>query len=149
DLEPSRADAMYAYLKRAPRNEMRNALRALVRAQTPRATWHAAFLNWANAQLDAHRSPAPLTLEDEKRNAELLRALDAIAPLDAPILERALSARLFHDSKQFETLRGAVLRVLRRFDENARWYGDDDAALLRAHFVERTPEYVPLAGALI
>lgn len=149
DLEPTRANVLYAQLKRAPRNAQANAFRELLKLQTPRTGWHAAFLLWANAQLDAHHAVAPFALDDETRNAELLRALDAIAQLDMSVLERVLSVRLFNDSKQFETLRSAVLTVLRRFDENAALYGDDDGALLRAHFVERAPEYVPLAGSLI
>jgi hypothetical protein len=149
DLETLRADFLYTQLKRAPHNEQANALRELLRVQVPRADWHAAFVSWANAQLDTHRAVSPLALDDETRNAELLRALDAIAQLDAPVLERMLSVRLFNDSKAFENLRGAVLTVLRRFDDNAALYGDDDGVLLRAHFVERAPEYVPLAGLLI
>lgn len=150
DLEPAHRSELYARLKRSPHVEQVAALRALLEqyGESPRAEWHAAFLNWVYAQLDAHRSIAPLVLGDTRHNTELLRALDALAQLRTPILERAFSVRLFADSKRFESLRGAVLTILRRYEPNAALYGDDDGALLRAHFVERAPEYVPLAGAL-
>lgn len=150
DLEPGYTGELYTYLKRTPHNEQAGDLRALLAQYraSRRAEWLAAFLNWVHTQLDTHRSVAPLVLGDATHNANLLRALDAVAQQRAPILERALSVRLFADSKHFELLRGAVLTVLRRFDPNAALYGNDDGALLRAHFVERAPEYVPLAGAL-
>jgi hypothetical protein len=41
-----------------------------------------------------------------------------------------------------------VLRALWRHDPNAVLYGEDNVALLRAHQLDRAPEYVPLAGPL-
>lgn len=149
DLVPERAEAVYALLKRTPRGTREGALRDLLAAQTPQAGWHAAFLKWATARLADHRSVAPLDLDDPQGNADLLRALDALARLANPTLERSLSVRLFGDSKRLEVLRRGVVAVLRRHDPEAAAYGDDDWALLRAHHLERVPEYVPLAGALV
>ncbi len=109
--------------------------------QDPRTDWHAAFLAWAQAQLEAHRSVAPLALNDPRGNA--------LAQLQAPILERTFSTRLLANSKRFEELEGGVISVLRRFDPEASVYRDDDRALVRARHLERVPEYVPLAGALV
>jgi hypothetical protein len=148
DLPPEGADAVRRLLGRAPRATQEEALRALVAAQAPRPGWHAAFLAWAAAQLDAHRAAPPLDREEPTIAADLLRALAALADLGAPTLERALSVRLFGDSKRFAALRGAVLRVLRRHDPDAPLYGEDEDALLRAHQLDRAPEYVPLAGDL-
>lgn len=104
---------------------------------------------WAVQQLDAHRSPAPLDLDELQFNADLLTALDAISTLQSSTLERTLSVRLFGDSQRVESLRRSVLTVLRRFNAQAVTFMNDDDAVLRAHFLERVPEYVPLAGPLV
>lgn len=148
DLRPEGEDALYVLLGRSSRAAQENALRALVAAQTPRLGWHAAFLAWAETQIDAHRAAPPLDRADLALAADLLRALAGLADLEAPTLERVLSVRLFNDSKRMAGLRLSLLRVLRRHDLDAALYGDDDDALLRAHQLDRVPEYVPLAGPL-
>lgn len=149
DLVPERAADLYALLGRQIRTAQVVELCALLDEQIPRPGWHAGFLVWARAQVETGRSPAPLVLGDAVFNADLFRALAALAGLQASILERTLSTRLFGDSKRLETLRGAILGVLRRHDPGADAFDDDDWALLRAHGLERVPEYVPLAGPLI
>lgn len=148
DLCVERVEAVYVLLGRAPLSQQQSQLRELLAAQTPPAPWHAAFVQWAIAQLDAGASIKPLELNDSW-NRELLAALAALAQLRAPQLERKFSVQLFGDSKRFETLRSAVLNVLRRFAEESAAYGEDDAALLRAFNLERVPEFIPLAGPLI
>lgn len=147
-VDVTRAEGLYALLKHTPRSSHQTALQELLGQQTPHAEWHTRFLEWAIEQLKQNRSPAPLLLQEASFNRELLIALDAIAQLSAPILERGLSVRIFADSKRLASLRGPILTVLRRFDTNAALYVGDDSALLRAHYVERAPEYVPLAGAI-
>lgn len=149
DLAPERAADLYHLLGRRPRVAQAAELRALLAEQTARSGWHADFLAWAGSQLDAGRSPAPLVPGDAAFNADLLRALAALAALGAPVLERTLSTRLFGDSKRLELLRGAVLSVLRRHAPGADAFDDDDWALLRAQGLERVPEYIPLAGPLV
>ncbi|MBI4786048.1 MAG: DUF2399 domain-containing protein [Chloroflexi bacterium] len=149
DLVPESAAAAFALLDRTPLNARESALRELLAAQTPRVGWHADSLAWANQQLDAHRSVAPLDLDEPQQNLELLRALAAVADLRGPILERKLSVQLFDDSKRLQDLRRAILVVLRRHAPDAADYGDDEWALLHAHQLERVPEYVPIAGPLV
>jgi len=149
DLTSEQAAPLYALLGRNPRHEQDQALRRLLDAQKPRSGWHTGFLAWARAQLDGHRGVAPLNRDVPDLNADLLRALAALAELRTPTLERTLSVRLFSDSKRLETLRGAILRVLRRHDPEAATFGDDEWALLRAHNLDRAPEYVPIAGPLV
>lgn len=121
----------------------------LLQWETARAPWHADFLRWAQDQLARHRSVAPLKLDDARWNRDLLRALTAIASATRPTLERTLSVRLFGGSKRLEVLRGTIITVLRRHAGDAASYGDDQWALLRAHHLDRVPEYVPLAGPLV
>ena len=149
DLVPHRADALYTLLGRTPRRKQTTALAQLLEWETAHAPWHADFLRWAQDQLARHRSVAPLKLDDARWNRDLLRALAAIAGATQPTLERTLSAQLFGDSKRLEMLRGAIIGVLRRHDPDAASYGDDQWALLRAHHLDRVPEYVPLAGPLV
>jgi hypothetical protein len=139
---------LYRLLERVPRASQDQVLRQLLDDQQPRAEWHASFVAWARAQLDAHRSVAPLSRDDPQLNHDLLRALGALAELHTPTLERSLSVRLFGDSKRLETLRGAIVRVLRQHDRTAGTFGEDDRALLQAHQLDRAPEYVPIAGPL-
>lgn len=148
DLRPEAIGALHQLLDRPARAVQEEALRTLLAAQTPLPGWHAAFLAWAAAQLDAARSSSPLDRDNLAETADLLKALAALAALEAPTLERALSVRLFGDSKRLGGLRTAVLHVLRRHDPDAALYGEDDDALLRAHQLDRAPEYVPLAGPL-
>lgn len=149
DLVAERAAALYTLLGRRPRGEQERALRQLLEAQEPRPGWHAAFLAWVNDQLDSHRDIAPLDRDTPQLNADLLRALAALAELTNPTLERTLSTRLFGDSKRLESLRGAIIRILRHHDEAAATFGEDEWALLRAHNLDRAPEYVPIAGPLV
>lgn len=148
DLVPERVGWLYHLLGRTPLVEREEALRALLHVQQPRSPWHASFLAWAAEQLVAHRSVFPLDLSDVQNNHDLLRALDGVAALDAPTLERTLSVRLFGDSKRLAALRPALLKVLRQHAPHARAYGRDKWALLRAHHLDRVPEYLPLAGPL-
>ena len=149
DLVPENANTIYKLLGRIARNTRETELRERLAAQTPRAGWHADFLQGMTQQLDAHRSVAPLDLATPRENHDLIRALAALADLSAPTLERKLSTQLFGDSKRLKDLLRPMLAVLRRHDPSAADYGDDDGALLRAHQLERVPEYVPLAGPLV
>jgi hypothetical protein len=149
DLFPEQADTLYRRLGRTPRPRQESELQALLAAQTPQADWHAAFLERTLEQLAQHRAVTPLTRDDPRWNTDLLAALDAVARLRQPTIERALSVRLFADSKRLADLRGALVAVLRRCDAQADQFGDDDRALLQAHMLERIPEYVPLAGPLL
>lgn len=148
DLVPEGAPALYARLGRAPRTAQVAALRALLAEQTPQAAWHAGFLDWTAARLDAFRSVTPLDLDDPVGNAELLRVLTALAQLRTPTLERLFSVRVLGDSKRFADLHSKVITVLRRHAASAADYGDDDNSLLLAFGLARVPEYVPISGRL-
>ena len=148
DLNLGHAAELYALLQRTPRNVQHAALKQLLDRQRPGAPWHRSFLDWAQGQLAGGRSLAPLRLDDAAWNADVLRALQALTELGEPTLERSFSVRVFGNSKRFAALESAVLRVLRQHDPAAAAYGKDNAATLRAHFLDRVPEYVPLAGPL-
>jgi hypothetical protein len=149
DLEPERAGDVYALLKRQPRQDQAVVLRNLLGSQIPQKDWQAEFLQWVTAQLDAHRSVAPLALNDPQTNVDLLLALAALAGLQSPTLERTLSVQLFGDSKRLGALQGKLLTILRRHYPEAEAFGDDDRSLLRALQLYSVPEYVPISGPLV
>lgn len=149
DLIPAHTETVYTLLERTPRDAREDTLRVLLARQPRLAGWHADFVSWAEARLTAHRTVAPLDLEQPSWNDDVLRLLAAVATLQSPTLERTLSVRLFGDSKRAETLRRALLTVLRRHAPEAAAYADDDWALLRAHQLDRVPEYIPIAGPLV
>ena len=146
DLKPDRVEALYALLKRTPRLDQVAALRTLIDAQMPASDWHAHLLSWLRQQFDTYHSIAPFQLDDPHFNQDLLDTLNALAPLQSPILERTFSVQLFGDSKHFENLRPAVLALLRRHSPYALDHLGDDDSLLRAHQLQRVPEYVLLCG---
>ncbi|MFV9506825.1 MAG: Wadjet anti-phage system protein JetD domain-containing protein [Oscillochloridaceae bacterium umkhey_bin13] len=148
DLQPGGLTALYALLGRTPRDTQEQALLRLLAAQQPQAPWQAAFVAWAQERISAGKTAPPLERADLVGSADLLTALAGLAELRTPTLERALSVRLFRDSKRLAGLRSGIIRVLRQHDPETALYGDDDAALLRAYLLERVPEYVPIAGPL-
>ncbi len=140
--------SLYSELGRVPRETQEARLRALLKEQEPGSEWHTVFLARARAQLEAHHLPVPLSLSDLQESRDLLLALGAIARLREPALLRKLSVQLYHDSKQLGALKNAIVAVLSTCSAQAALYGDDEWALLRAHHIERAPEYVPLAGPI-
>jgi len=148
DLQPEGLQQLYQLLKRSPRAQQQALLEEQLAALQSQSDWLGSFVGWVRSQLAAQRSIAPLKLDDAQHNADLLKALSALAELTTPTLERSLSTRLFGDSKRLESLRSALLSVLRRHDPAAPEFGDDDWALLRSHKLDRAPEYLALAGPL-
>lgn len=146
--QQERIDELNTLLDRMPREAMRRRLRQLLDNQEEHEGWFNAFVCWAKAQLDTHKSPVPLNLLDIQESQDLLTALSTIATLRAPIFERTLSVKLFKDSKRLEALRGGILMVLRAHDPEAGSYEDDEWGLLQAHRLKRPPERVPVTGPL-
>lgn len=142
-------DALYQFCGRQSRQKREEALRQLVLSQQPQAPWFEQFLIWALGQVDAHRSPLPLNVDTPENNRDLLRALDALARLHTPTLERRLSVRLFGDSKRLAALRPQILSVLRTHATETVSQQDDDWELLRTYHLHRPQVYIPVAGPLV
>lgn len=132
-LEASGATALFEWLRRVPRTDQHTALRNQLTAQAPRPGWHTAFIAHIHQQIETHKNPAPLKLDDAAFNAEMFSTLAALADLSEPVLERVFSVRVLNDSKRLESLKPAILQVLRRFSPHAQDVPDDDRALLAAH----------------
>jgi hypothetical protein len=149
DLVAERIGKVYALLKRTPLNQQEEALHELIAQQSAVPGWHTDFLHWVEHQCTNHLSVAPLDLARPQHNARLLQALSTMASLKEPELERILSIRLYGNSKELEKFRPAILSVLRRHAPEAKLYGDDEKALLRAYNLDTVPEHIVLAGPLM
>ena len=132
-LVPQEAGTLYALVGRAPRITQETLFAALLDSQTPLDDWHVRLLDAMRDRLAGNRSLAPFNLLDPSGNVDLLRLAAAVAALDAPVLERTLSVRVFGDSKRAESLRRGMLTILREFSATASDRDLDDWSVLRAH----------------
>ncbi|HVU70554.1 MAG TPA: Wadjet anti-phage system protein JetD domain-containing protein, partial [Ktedonobacteraceae bacterium] len=139
----------YQFCRREPRQRQTEQLRQLLLSQKPRAAWIGVFIQDILARLTSSRSLAPLSLNSPETNRDLLMALNAIAGLSEPTLERTLSVRLFGESKRLEGLRPQIVSVLRAYSPSHSAADQDEWEMLRAHHVHRPPIFTSLAGPLI
>lgn len=145
-LNPDGAAEVFRLVGRDPVAAQRARLRDLLLGDRFRLDgWRLRAVNHTLAQLKEERSPAPFSLTGEARNRDLLAALVALGSVREETPIRAFSVRTFNDSKRFDTLRGAVVRLARRHE--AEWRD------LRAHEVlaelglVTNPGHILLAGA--
>jgi hypothetical protein len=145
-LDPDGVAEVFRIAGRDPVAAQRARLRDLLLGDRFRLDgWRLRAVNHTLAQLREERSPAPFSLTDEGRNRDLLAALVALGEVAEETPIRTFSVRTFNDSKRFDTLRGAVVRLARRHE--AQWRG------LRAHEVlaelalAMNPGHLILAGA--
>ena len=145
-LDPDGAAEVFRIAGRDPVAARRARLRDLLLGDRFRLDgWRLRAVNRTLAQLKEERSPAPFSLTNEGRNRDLLAALVALGEVTEETPIRAFSVRTFNDSKRFDALRGAVVRLARRHE--AEWRD------LRAHEVlaelglVTNPGHLILAGA--
>jgi hypothetical protein len=145
-LSPDGAAEVFCISGRDPVAARRARLRDLLLGDRFRLDgWRLRAVNRTLDQLKEERSPAPFSLANEGRNHDLLAALVALGEVKEETPIRAFSVRTFNDSKRFDALRGAVVRLARRHE--AEWRD------LRAHEVlaelglVTNPGHLILAGA--
>jgi hypothetical protein len=147
-------ETFYQFCGRPSRSEQEKALQDLLLAYLGKIpatgeNWFVSFVQYLLEQLVARRSLTPLNPDDPTGNRDLLHALDALAELSSPTLERKLSVLLFNDSKRLEDLRPQLLAALRHFSPHAATAGIDEWDLLRAHHLHRPHVLTMLAGPLV
>jgi len=136
----------YELLGRASLDKQKGVLRSLLTEQKSHGHWFDAFVSWAISQLDAGKSPVPLSISNAKDSRDMLRALAAIAELREPTFERVLSVHLFNDSKRLEEILGSILVVLKAHDNTSDI--TNDRTMLQRHYIYQPPEYVYVTGPL-
>jgi hypothetical protein len=110
------AEPLYALLQREPLAERQNRLEALLLAERfrfPDKDWRSQVIRHTLAQVRAGKSPSPFSLTDREWNADLLSVLVALPGISMETPYRVFSVRTFNDSKRFESLKPALVRLAR------------------------------------
>jgi hypothetical protein len=144
-LNPDGTDDAFALLGRAPLAVRRARLRDLLLGDRFRLDgWRWQAVEHTLAQLEAGRSPAPFALDDGDLNRDLLAALIALPNVVEETPIRIFSVRVYNDSKRFEALRGAVVRLARR--HRAEWRDLRPDEVLRELGLVANPGHLYLHG---
>ena len=145
-LDPGGAAEVFRIAGRDPVAAQRARLRDLLLGDRFRLDgWRLRAVNHTLAQLKEERSPAPFSLTNEGRNRDLLAALVALGEVTEETPIRAFSVRTFNDSKRFDELRRAVVRLAGRHE--AEWRGLRAHEILAELGLVTNPGYIILAGA--
>lgn len=140
-------DELYTLLNRVPLSNQRSQLESLLLADKFRFTkddWRARALNQVLDKIRAGKSPSPFSLSASDFNSDLLAALLALSALQAETPHRVFSVRAFNDTKRFDDLRPALIRLARQ--ANPEWKLLTNEDLLREINLVANPGYIHLSG---
>ncbi|MBN2499317.1 MAG: DUF2399 domain-containing protein [Anaerolineales bacterium] len=145
-MSPDHAPQISKLLKRTPLSEKRARLADLILGERFRFSsgWQPRAVECILAKLKAGQSPAPFSLVDQAFNADLLTALAALDALVTETPYRVFSVRLFNDSKRFEDLKSALVRLARL--GHPEWRALSAQDVLRELQLVPNPDYIYLAG---
>lgn len=146
-LIPGQEHAIYKLLGRIPTISLRTRLESQLlgdRFHFNQPDWQYRALEYILQQIKEHKSPAPFLLNDPVFNEDLLLALSALNQLQEETPFRVFSVRVFNDSKRFEDIRKAVVRLTRIGRPDWRQLPEDE--LLRELNLVANPSYILLAG---
>lgn len=139
--------ALYRLIEREPLAERRAGLETLLLAERfrfPAGDWRSQAAGRILAQVRAGKSPAPFRLADPGWNQDLLAVLAALPNLETETPFRVFSVRVFNDSKRFEALKPALVRLARLGSPAWRRLSADE--LLRELNLAANPGYLPFSG---
>lgn len=139
--------SLYTLLNRTPISNHRNNLESLILAEKFRyqkSDWRARALDYTLTQLRAGKSLSPFSLTDSDFNHDLLAVLQALSTLTAETPYRVFSVRIFNDTKRFDDLKSALIRLVRRVNHELKSLSNED--LLRELNLVANPGYIHLAG---
>ncbi|MGZ9234591.1 MAG: Wadjet anti-phage system protein JetD domain-containing protein [Anaerolineales bacterium] len=139
--------SLYRLLNREPLSSYRAQLESLLLAEKfryPKEDWRADALNYILGQLRAGKSPSPFSLTDSNLNLDLLAVLAALPTLTTETPYRVFSVRIFNNSKRFEDIKPALVRLVRLAKPEWKSFTSED--LLRELNLVANPDYVHLAG---
>ena len=139
--------SLYTLLQRQPIANSRARLETLLLADRFRFApddWRARALGYILRQLRSGKSPSPFSLSDPGWNSDLLTLLEALPSLTSEMPYRAFSVHTFNDSKHFEELKPALIRLVRL--ANPQWKGLPADELLCELNLVANPGYIHLAG---
>jgi hypothetical protein len=145
---PSNHYELYTFINRTPLSNQRSQLESLLLADKFRFSsddWRARALNQILQKLRAGKSPSPFSLSAFDFNSDLLTALLSLPTLQAETPHRVFSVRIFNDTKRFDDLRLALIRLARQ--ANPEWKSLTNEDLLRELNLVANPGYIHLSGS--
>ena len=146
-LQTEHAPRLFALLQRAPLSDQRAHLETLLladRFRFPTADWRACAIRRILERLRAGKSCSPFSLADAGLNLDLLAALSALPAIQRETPCRVFSVQTFNNSKRFDDLKPAILRLARLANPEWKSFPADD--LLRELNLVANPGYVNLSG---
>ncbi len=147
ELVPSTKAPLYDLIKRVPTASLRERLQNQLLGERFRFReegWQRHAIQNTLAKLKDNLSPAPFTLTDPAFNEDLLSALVAVSELKEETPFRVFSVHVFNDSKRFEDLKSALIRLARV--GRAEWKRLPEDELLRELNLVANPSYLLLSG---
>jgi hypothetical protein len=140
-------DALYPLLRREPLANHLTRLETLLLSEQfrfPANDWRFRIVRRILEQVRAGKSPSPLSLTDMSWNQDLLSILVALPNLEVETPYRVFSVHIFNDSKRFEELKPALVRLARfAYPPWKRLPGDE---LLRELNLVANPSYIHFSG---
>ncbi len=146
-LCPDKLSEIYSYLKRLPRQDKFAQLQDMLTEQDREAPeWLAEFFHFVMDRLANNQTPIYLDPELSDKNQQVLAALQALTRLEGEVPRRIFSQRVLGNSKAFDALESAVVRIIRDF-----YPGDlpeDRKDLLAVFGLVDNPRHVFVSGDL-
>lgn len=139
--------SLYALLNREPTSTSRSRLETLLLADQfrfPKDDWRTRVIHRILTQLRAGKSPAPFSLTDSSWNLDLLTVLSSLSSLETETPYRVFSVHTFNDSKHFDKLKPAIVRLARW--ANREWKSLSTEDVLRELNLVSNPNYIHMAG---
>jgi len=139
--------SLYVLLNREPVSTTRSRLETTLLADQfrfPKDDWRSHAIQRILKQLRAGKSPVPFSLTDSSWNLDLLTVLSALSSLEAETPYRVFSVHAFNDSKRFDELKPAIIRLVRL--ANREWKPLSSEDVLRELNLVANPTYMHLAG---
>ena len=145
-MPPDCAPQLFKLLERTSLNQKRAQLVDLILGENFRFQddWRHRAIRYILTQIKNGKSPAPFSLADHHFNEDLLIALAALDTVTIETPYRAFSVRLFNDSKRFDELKGALVRLARI--GHSEWRSLSVQGVLRELNLVPNPGYIYLAG---
>jgi hypothetical protein len=138
---------LYGLLKREPLAARRTHLETLLLADQfrfPSEDWRSRAVRHVLHQIRTGKSVAPFSLIDAGWNLDLLAVLTALPSLKVETPHRVFSVQVFNDSKRFDELKPALVRLARL--ANYQWKSLPPEELLGELNLVANPTYIHFSG---
>ncbi|MEW5873213.1 MAG: Wadjet anti-phage system protein JetD domain-containing protein [Chloroflexota bacterium] len=146
-LDKQQHAAVYNLLSREPLASRRSQLETLLladRFRFPRDDWRSRVVQHVLNQIQTGKSVSPFSLVDAGWNLDLLSILAALPDLKTETPYRVFSVQVFNDSKRFDELKPALIRLARL--SNPQWKSLSSEELLGELNLAANPTYIHCSG---